>query len=55
MATISVTKALTNFFNVDPVKLPAKEWVAELRKLTPDDKAELAQGVCAITGDTLGS
>lgn len=49
----TVTKALTNFFNTGDAKRPAKDWLLELKALTDSEKLELAQGVCAITGDTL--
>ena len=54
MAKTTTTKALTHYFNVEPRKVSAKDWLAELKQLTPAEKTELAKGVCAITGDTLG-
>lgn len=53
MATVTITKALSNYFNVEPRKVPAQEWLKELRALTPAEKLNLAEGVVAITGDTL--
>lgn len=53
MEKVTIVKALTGYFNVPPVKLPASGWVAELRKLSAEEKLELAQGVCAVTGDEL--
>lgn len=53
MATVTPIKALTNYFNVGDGKKQAKDWLAEVKELSPAEKLELAQGVCAITGDTL--
>lgn len=54
-ATVTITKALTNYFNVDGAKLKASDWLAELKKLTPAEKLELATLVVAETGDTLST
>jgi hypothetical protein len=53
MPTISITKCLTEFFNTGDGKRASKEWLAELKELSTEEKQELAQGVCAITGNTL--
>lgn len=53
MAQTTVTKALTGYFNAGAGKRLAKVWLEELKALTTEEKAELAEGVCAITGDTL--
>ena len=53
MAKTTITKALTGYFNVEPRKVTAQEWLKELRALTPDEKQSLAEGVVAITGDEL--
>ena len=53
MASVSIVKALTNFFNVGDGKVPAKEWMGELKALTPAEKQGLAEMVVAATGDTL--
>jgi hypothetical protein len=53
MAQVTELKALTNYFNVAPRKLPAKEWMTELKMLTPEAKRELAELVVIETGDTL--
>lgn len=53
MATVTVTKALTSYFNVEPRKVPAKQWLEELKALSTAEKLALAEGVTAITGDTL--
>jgi phenylpyruvate tautomerase PptA (4-oxalocrotonate tautomerase family) len=53
MTNITVTKALTNFFNVGEGKRPAAQWLKELKALTPEEKAGLAAEVCEVTGDTL--
>ena len=55
MAAVTVTKALSGFFNVEPRKVPAQEWLKELKALSPDEKRELAEAVCAFTGDTLSN
>lgn len=53
MATTTVTKALTAFFNEGAGKRPAKDWLLELKALSADEKRNLAEEVCAFTGDTL--
>lgn len=63
---VTVAKALSGYFNVEggtgslapesygrSAKRPLTEFAAELKALTPEEKHKLAQGVCAITGDTL--
>jgi len=49
----SVLKHLTDYFNVGDGKRPLTEWAKEVKALSPAEKLELAQGVCAITGDTI--
>lgn len=49
----TVTAILTGYFNVGEGKRPSREWLDELKALSADEKAELAEGVCAITGDTI--
>jgi hypothetical protein len=53
MAVKSVTALLAAYFNQGEGKRPLSEFQAELKALSADEKLELAQGVCAITGDTL--
>lgn len=53
MAQITVTKALSGFFNEGAGKRGAKDFLTELRALSVEEKRELAQGVVEITGDTL--
>ncbi len=53
MASTTVTKALTGFFNVGEGKRPAKVWLEELKALSAEEKHALAQEVCALTGDAL--
>lgn len=53
MAQVTVTKALTGYFNEGDGKRPAKDWLQELKALTPEEKQALAQDVCALTGDEL--
>lgn len=56
MAETTVLKALQGYFNRDvdgkPIK-PLAAFAAELKALSADEKRELAEGVVAITGDTL--
>lgn len=62
MATVTVTKALKDYFNEGdgvsllaaiPVKRPAREFLEELRAMTTEEKRALAQEVCEVMGDTL--
>lgn len=53
MATVTETKAITQYFNVDEGKRPVSEFLKELKALSPDEKHELALGVVEITGDKL--
>lgn len=53
MASVSAVKALAGYFNVEPRKVPLSEFTKEIKALSPEEKQELAEGVCAITGDTL--
>lgn len=53
MAVKSVTMVLTHYFNEGEGKRDSKAWLQELKALTPEEKLELAEGVCAITGDTI--
>lgn len=50
-------KAIAGYFNEkgSPSYKPLKDFAAEVRALTDADKQELAEGICAITGDTLVS
>lgn len=53
MAKITVTKALNNYFNVGDGKVAPTKFLNELKALSTEEKRELAEGVCAITGDEL--
>lgn len=53
MAQTTVLKALAGYFNTGENKKSLAEFSAELKQLTAEEKLELAQGVVAITGDTL--
>lgn len=53
MSVKTPVNLITNYYNSGENKLPATQWVAELKKLTPEDKMELAAGIAAITGDTV--
>jgi hypothetical protein len=49
----SVVSILTAYFNSGEGKRTNTQWLAELRALSTEEKQELAEGVCAITGDTI--
>lgn len=49
----TVTKVLTTYFNVEAGRREAKVWLAELKALSTEEKRELAELVCAATGQTL--
>lgn len=53
MAVKSVVSILAGYFNQGEGKRALSEFNQELKALTDDEKLELAQGVCAITGDTV--
>lgn len=53
MAEKTVLKTLTDYFNEGEGKRPLKDWSEEVKALSSDGKRELAEGVAAITGDTL--
>ena len=53
MAELTALKILTNYFNQGDGKRALREFAAELKELTDDEKRDLALGVCQITGDTL--
>lgn len=53
MAAKTTVKILSEYFNEGEGKRPTSAWAAELKALTPDEKRALAEGVCAITGDTI--
>lgn len=53
MAQVTVTKCLTQYFNVGDGKRSAKEWLEELKAFTAEEKHALAVEVCAVTGDEL--
>lgn len=53
MAAKTMTAILTGYFNVGDGKRSNTEWLHELKTLNDSEKRELAEGVCAITGDTI--
>lgn len=53
MAAKSMLKVLTEYFNEGEGKRSMKAWADEVKALSPDEKRSLAEGVCAITGDTI--
>lgn len=46
-------KLLTDYFNVGDGKRPLKDWAAEIKALSPEEKHDLAKGITAITGEQL--
>lgn len=53
MAAKTVAQVLNAYFNVGDGKVSASDFLLELKKMSPEEKRELAEGVIAITGDTL--
>lgn len=53
MAVKTITSILAGYFNEGEGKRPLREFQAELKQLSPEEKQDLAQGVCEITGDTI--
>lgn len=53
MAKVTVTKALSSYFNEGDGKRAPRDFLQELKALSVEEKRELAEGVVAITGDTL--
>jgi hypothetical protein len=53
MAAKGISAILAGYFNVGDGKRSNTDFLAELKALKPSEKAELAEGVCAITGDTI--
>ncbi len=54
MAEVTPLKALANYFNSDPeTKKPLREFSAELKELSDEEKTELATLAAAAMGDTI--
>lgn len=53
MTAKTITAILSGYFNEGEGKRPLTAWRDELSALTVEEKRELAEGVCAITGDTI--
>lgn len=55
MAVVTTLATLSNFFNAKGSAnyKPLREFAAEVKALSDEEKRELAEGICAITGDTL--
>lgn len=54
MAEKTAVAILNGYFNKGQSnEKPLREFNEELKALSPEEKKELAEGVCAITGDTL--
>ena len=49
----TVTAILSGYFNQGDGKRALTAWRDELAALSPAEKRELAEGVCAITGDRI--
>jgi hypothetical protein len=54
MATKGIVSILAGYFNQGDGKRSLPDFRDELKQLSDAEKTELAEGVCAITGDTLG-
>lgn len=50
---VTAINALKTYFNEGEGKRPLPKFTQEIKALTPQERQELAQGVCAITGDEL--
>jgi hypothetical protein len=48
----TVVVVLTEYFNSGGGKRSNTDWLFELRMLTVEEKRQLAEQVCAVTGDT---
>lgn len=53
MPQTTVIKALAGYFNQGEGKKSLMEFQKEIKALSPDEKQKLAEGVVAITGDSL--
>lgn len=53
MAEKGIVSILSGYFNSGDAKRPLTEFRDELKALSDDEKRDLADGVCAITGDTI--
>lgn len=49
----TITAILSGYFNQGDGKRALGAWRDELQALTDAEKRELAEGVCAITGDSI--
>lgn len=52
---VTQVKALAGYFNQGNGKRPLADFQKEIKALSQEAKRELAEGVCAITGDELSS
>lgn len=53
MAIKTISQLISGYFNTGEGKRPASEFLQELKALSVEEKRELAEGICAITGDTI--
>lgn len=53
MSAKGITSILAGYFNEGEGKRHLKDFQTELKALNTEEKQELAEGVCAITGDTI--
>jgi hypothetical protein len=49
----TVLKAISDYFNQGDGKRPLSDFSKEIKALSPEEKAELAQGACDVMGWTL--
>jgi hypothetical protein len=54
MEKTSTLKALANYFNVGENKKPLREFAAEVKALSDEEKAELGELAAAAMGQTIG-
>jgi hypothetical protein len=53
MAAKNITSILAGYFNAGDGKRSLSDFRNELSALSTEEKRELAEGVCAITGDVM--
>lgn len=51
----SRVKALNDYFNIGVGKVPLRQFQAEIKALSEDEKQFLAEGACAVMGWTLSA
>ena len=53
MAQTTTIKAIAGYFNSGTDKQPLREFTNEIKALSDTEKWDLAEGIVAVTGDTL--